>query len=290
MKRSLSDTAAAPYVSDVSVPLTQLERRPLRVLIVRIGALGDVLHAMPAVAALRHRHPECVIGWAIEPRWCELLQSAEDTERNGSFAARSPAKPLVDAWFPLPARSWRERPLAASTFAGIRATRQRLRAWQFDLCVDMQGSIKSAVTGRMAGAKIFVGPAEPRERQAVWLYPRQVPVSSQHVIEQGCELLGAAVGETLHPANVPLPADQAAELWCDAALAGVAKPFVLLAPAAGWGAKQWPAKRFGAVASELARAGFSSVVNAASFGDAVALRVVEASGDAANSSPAPSAR
>jgi heptosyltransferase I len=43
--------------------------RPLRVLIVRIGAMGDVLHAMPAVAALRELHPEWVIGWAIEPGW-----------------------------------------------------------------------------------------------------------------------------------------------------------------------------------------------------------------------------
>ncbi|WP_433984768.1 hypothetical protein RBB78_09950 [Tunturiibacter empetritectus] len=51
------------------------------VLIVRIGAMGDVLHAMPAVAALRQQHPEWVIGWAIEPAWSGLLQSSIDFNR-----------------------------------------------------------------------------------------------------------------------------------------------------------------------------------------------------------------
>ena len=47
-------------------------------LIVRIGAMGDVLHAMPAVAALRERHPDWVIGWAIEPAWRELLEAESE--------------------------------------------------------------------------------------------------------------------------------------------------------------------------------------------------------------------
>ena len=53
--------------------------RPLSVLIVRIGAMGDVLHAMPAVAALRELHPEWVIGWAVEPAWHELLEAECET-------------------------------------------------------------------------------------------------------------------------------------------------------------------------------------------------------------------
>ena len=52
----------------------------MRVLIVRIGAMGDVLHAMPAVAALRERHPDWFIGWAIEPRWSDLLQITGDPD------------------------------------------------------------------------------------------------------------------------------------------------------------------------------------------------------------------
>jgi heptosyltransferase-1 len=264
------------------------EKRPLRVLIVRIGAMGDVLHAMPAVSALRELHPDCFIGWAIEPRWSELLQSGADFARVGTAGMRSTGKPLVDVWFPMPTRRWKKQPFAAKTIAEIRAARQDLRAGNFDVCVDMQGSIKSAVVGRIARAKVLSGAVEPRERQAAWLYGERFPLHAQHVIEQGCELLGAALGETLQPARVALPVDDAAERWCDEALANVSppgEPFVLIAPAAGWGAKQWPAMRFGEVAAELGRAGFRTAVNAASFGDAVALRVVEASGDAAKLAP-----
>ena len=86
--------------------------------------------------------------------------------------------------------------------------------------MDMQGAIESAVVGRMAGARRFVGAAEPREGVARWLYTERVEMSAAHVVEQGCELLGAAVGEVLRPAKVTLPVDEAAESWCDGLGAG----------------------------------------------------------------------
>ena len=282
MERWQSHKLAAPWSAAPG------GNRAPRVLIVRIGAMGDVLHAMPAVAALRKRHPEWFLAWAIEPGWSELLQSAEDFARAGALKGRGTGKPLVDLWCPVPARHWKQRPLATSTRSEIRALRGELRSWEFDLCVDLQGSIKSAVVGRMARAELFAGPAKPRERQAVWWYGRRIPARGEHVVEQGCELLGGAVGETLLPAKVTLPQDEVAEQWCDAALADLSprgEPFVLMAPAAGWGAKQWPAQRFGAVAAKLGRAGIRTVVNAASFGDAAGLRVVEASGDTAKLIP-----
>jgi heptosyltransferase-1 len=110
-------------------------------------------------------------------------------------------------------------------------------------------------------------------------------LSATHVVEQGCELLGAAVGETLRPAKVTLPVDPAAEQWCDALLAGVAERFALMAPTAGWGAKQWPVERYGAVAAALGRAGFRILVNAPSSEHTVGRRVVEASGGAATLVP-----
>lgn len=261
---------------------------PLRILIVRIGAMGDVLHALPAVTALRQRHPDCFIGWAIEPKWRELLESATNSAQSDNSEKRTPSKPLVDISIPVPTQRWKQRPFAPSTCAGMNATRRSLQDLHFDLCVDMQGSIKSAVVGRLAGTKSFFGAAYPRERQAACFYRQSVPLHAEHVIDQACELLGAAVGETLQPAKVALPFDGEAERWCEALLAELLPrngKFVFLAPTAGWGAKQWPAERFGAVAAELARAGFRTLVNAASFGDALALKVVEASQDAATLVP-----
>lgn len=245
------------------------------VLIVRIGAMGDVLHAMPAVAALRQQHPDWFIGWAIEPSWSGLLQASTDFNRIPHKAERSDRKPLVDRWHPVPARAWSKHPLALSTLAEIKTTRRELRRARYDLCVDMQGSIKSAFVGRMAAASVFAGPANPRETPASWLYTQRIPTSATHVVKQGCELLSAAVGETLRPAAVTLPVDPKAESWCNKLLAQIAltgKGFAFLAPTAGWGAKQWPAERYGALAAALGRAGYHSLVNEAPghrFADAV---------------------
>jgi heptosyltransferase-1 len=165
--------------------------------------------------------------------------------------------------------------------------RHELRAERFDVCVDMQGSIRSGVVGWMAGAGRRVGMEEPRESPAAWLYGEQVKVTAAHVVEQGCELLGAAVGAVLRPGKAALPMDGAAEVWCDSLLDHLVSGgrFVVLAPTAGWGAKEWPAERYGAAAAALGKAGFRVLVNAAPSGDAVAEAVVRASEGAAVAVP-----
>lgn len=249
----------------------------MRVLIVRIGALGDVVHAMPAVAALRELRPDWEIGWAIEPVWRELVVAGR-----GSVAGRGARMPLVDGWFGVDTRKWKRRGVSAATASSVLGLRQELRAVRFDVCVDMQGTIRSAMVGKMAGAPRFVGMADPREGAARLLYGDRVAVGAAHVVEQGCELLGAAVGEVLRPGKVAFPVDEAAERWCDAL--GLKGPFVMIVPTAGWGAKEWPAKRYGAVAAALGQAGFEVLVN--SWGlDRAADIVVRASNRYARAVP-----
>jgi heptosyltransferase-1 len=241
------------------------------VLIVRIGAMGDVLHAMPAVAALRELHPDWFIGWAIEPGWSELLEARNEIhEKAERPSGRDSRRPLVDLWSPVPTRAWKQQPLSLSTLQGIAGLRRELRKDDYDLCVDMQGSIRSAIVGRLAGARSFAGPAEPREAPAAWLYKKKLRLTATHVVEQGCELLGAAVVETLRPTKIALPVDPAAESWCDALLSGTREPFVVIAPTAGWGAK---------------RDGIRTLVNAASQEDPVGRRVVDSSEGAATLVP-----
>ncbi|WP_433966188.1 glycosyltransferase family 9 protein [Tunturiibacter gelidiferens] len=213
------------------------------VLIVRIGAMGDVLHAMPAVAALREKHPEWLIGWAIEPAWSGLLQASTDFNRIPHKTGRTESKPLIDRWHPVPAKAWSNRPFALSTLSEINTTRRELRRARYDVCVDMQGSMKSALVGRMAATPVFSGPAKPRETPASWLYRHRIATTSTHVVEQACELLGAAVGEILKPAAVTLPVDPKAELWCNRLLAQtslIRDRFAFLAPTAGWGPSNGP--------------------------------------------------
>jgi heptosyltransferase I len=259
--------------------------RPRRVLIVRVGAMGDVLHALPAVAALRELHPDWYLGWAIEPRWLPLLKAD-----SGVFgpSERGPAMPLVDRTYFAATRAWRQQPFSRETMRDISSLRRELRAERFDLAVDMQGSIRSAIIGKMSGARRLAGPAEPREGPARWLYGQQIRENATHIVEQGCELLGGAIGEVLRPAKVLLPVDEVAEKTCDVLLERTLRHggnFVVIAPTAGWGAKEWPAERYGRVAAELARSGYRVLVNGASTNDSSAEAVVQASGGSAIAVP-----
>ncbi|QHN05548.1 glycosyltransferase family 9 protein [Granulicella sp. WH15] len=227
--------------------------------------MGDVLHALPAVAALRQKNPWCHIGWAIEPAWWPLLEASDGS------------RPLVDRVHEVPTRAWKRRPFSLQTAREIAGLRRELRAGRYDICVDLQGSIRSAMIGRLSGAKRLVGPEEPRERQARMLYTERVRTESVHVIEQACELLGGAVKMELTPGVAALPTDEDARAHCAEALIkfGVVngERFVLLAPTAGWGAKMWPTGRFRELAVRLRTAGFRVVVNAASEKDIVARQV-----------------
>jgi heptosyltransferase I len=265
--------------------LSPEDSRPRRVLIVRVGAMGDVLHALPAAAALRKRHPDWYIGWAIEPRWLPLLKADNSSSEP---LARGAAMPLVDKTYFAATRAWKQQPFSRQTMRDIGSLRRELRDERFDLCVDMQGSIRSAVIGRMAGAKRFAGPAKPHEGPARFLYGKRIREIATHIIEQGCELLGGAVGEVLKPAKVLLPVDPVAEEFCDELLARTVPDggdFVVIAPTAGWGAKEWPAERYGQVAAELAQAGYRVLVNVAAASDPSGEAVVRASGGSAVAAP-----
>lgn len=258
----------------------QLAGNPaLRILIVRVGAMGDVLHGMPAVAALRQALPGAHIGWAVEPRWAPLLVAAHSS-------GRSAAMPLVDAIHLVEAKAWSKRPLSLATLHSMHALRRSLRAGSYDLAIDLQGSIRSAVVARASGARYIVGSASPRERPARLLYTAAIPARAEHVVDQGVEIASAAVRLPLFAAQVPLPVDSAAEAWCNALLGGDARLLVFLAPTAGWGAKAWPAQHYGELARQLSREGYRVLVNAApSSPDPVARNVVEGSGGAALAVP-----
>jgi heptosyltransferase-1 len=234
--------------------------------------MGDVLHAMPAVGALRAQLPECHVGWVIEPRWAPLLMA-------DGAAPRTPMMPLVDVVHTANARGWARQPLAASTWRAMRRLRSELHAQRYDLAIDLQGAVRSALIGRASGAEL-VGEAEPRERPARWFFRRKVATRGVHVIEQAAEVVAEATGLTLAPMLPPLPVDCAAERRV-AAMLPDAQTLVLLHPGAGWGAKRWPVERYGALAAALKARGYAVVVNCAPGEEALAADVVRSSGGAA---------
>jgi heptosyltransferase-1 len=254
-------------------------RSNFRLLVVRLGAMGDILHALPAVTALRQAHSDWIIDWVVEPRWRALLAVEGNTSQND---ARNPAKPLIDHLHFAATKDWRKALFSRKTRDEFHALHVALKGGQYDAVLDLQGAIRSALLARLTGCKRRIGEAEPRERAARWLFTDRIATRAAHVIEQDFELASAVAGDALKPVAPWLPVDPAAQAWADQILPLSSKqPAVLINPGAGWGAKRWPVERYAAVAQGLIDQGCRVLVNAGPGEEALAEFIVNATGGAA---------
>ncbi|HEX4319518.1 MAG TPA: glycosyltransferase family 9 protein [Acidobacteriaceae bacterium] len=277
------------------------QQAQFRLLVVRLGAMGDILHALPAVTALRKAHPAWRIDWAIEPHWMPLLtadspdnepdnepdsepdQESADEPSSDSSIEQAPeprlTRPLVDRIYPVPAKKWSRTWFRRETLDEIRALRAELKAAQYDAVLDLQGSVRSALVAWLTGCQRIIGEADPREAPAKWFFSEQVATEGAHIIEQDLEVASAVAGDLLEHVPPALPFDATAEDWCDqhpelqeAHWRG--RPLVLVHPGGGWGAKRWPADRYGAVAEELTMRGGTVLINAGPGEEELAAQVV----------------
>ena len=244
---------------------------------VRLGAMGDILHALPAVTALRVAHPDWVIDWVVEPRWRPLLAASGVADSvNGHYLGEHSGQPLVDHIYLAPAKEWGSNPFGNKTIDEVRALRSALKAGGYDAVLDLQGAVRSALIGRLAVSQRLIGEARPREWFARWLFTERVATRGAHVIEQDVELAAAVAGDALMPAIPWLPIDAAAEVWAGEVLPfAVGWPAVLISPGAGWGAKRWPAERYAALAQDLVDRGLRVLVNAGPGEESLAEAIVQ---------------
>lgn len=256
----------------------------VKILIVRLGALGDILHALPAVTAIRSVLPQAIIGWIVEENWSELLTAPGHKPLPD---VTGPQRPVVNLIHTVNTKRWRRHIFEGKTWNEVCGNVKRLRGVQYDVAIDFQGNIKSAVCARASRAREINGFTDPREPAARFLYAKKFPRLGPHVIEQNLSLAGQALqpylgGQQLKLLAPQLPCDPAAEAWAQAEIArlGIGS-FAIITPGAGWGGKQWPAERFGQVARALAAHNLKALVNAGPGEEALASAVVEASGGSA---------
>ncbi len=201
----------------------------LRILVVRLGAMGDIIHALPAAASLKHSFPGCRLAWIVERKWSYLLAG----------------NPFLDQVIPI------ERSLR-----GLLEARRALHEYRYDLAVDFQGLIKSAVVASLSRSDRIFGfhHSQLREPLAALVYSNRILAASAHVVDRNLEL-AAAAGASNPVHAFPLPAGAS-----EGELPG--GPFVLACPLAGWTAKQWPLEFYSALAQLLpAECGLPLVVN-----------------------------
>jgi lipopolysaccharide heptosyltransferase I len=243
-----------------------------RFLIVRLGALGDVVHAIPVAAALRRAEPGAQIDWLVSSKHREILDLVPAIDRRLVINDREGAVGGISLWGAI----------------------GELRRARYDVVLDLQGLIKSAVLARLSGAPRILGfsSAYSREGLARLFYTESYdpgrgglydPRETRHVVAINLGLL-SLVGITAERPEFPIePVDSAAARW---ALERTNGRYVLLNPGAAWPNKRWPPARLAAVANALhARHGLTSVVLWGPGEEELAKAVVAESVDAALLSP-----
>lgn len=244
----------------------------MNVALVKLSALGDVVHALPVAAALRRAFPSARLTWIVERRESVLLDG----------------HPLLDAVVTVDTRRWRHARRPAAILAAVRELRElraRLRGARFDVAVDLQGNLKSGVLTGLTGARRRIGFSARRCREplnALFTNRRVTPPpTARHVIEQYLALI-APLGVERPAVEFHLPSDAAAEARIDEFLAAwglkARDRLVVLNPGAGRAAKRWPTARFRELAARVVAEHAARVVVVWGPGDLAVARVIAEGG------------
>jgi heptosyltransferase-1 len=196
----------------------------VRILVVRLGAMGDIIHTLPAVASLKHSFPGSHITWAIAPQWSPLLDGNVFVDR----------RILVER----------------TSLRGLWRARQELRRDPFDFAVDFQGLASVAGPERIVG----FARSQVREKPAALFYSSYAMPASKHVVDRNLDLARAA-GASSQLYVFPLPPGAPEQPLPE-------RDFVLACPLAGWASKQWPLAAYTELARRLeGELGMALVVN-----------------------------
>jgi heptosyltransferase I len=214
----------------------------MRLLIVKLGSIGDIVHTLPTLAAIRRALPEAEISWVVESRSTEILRDNQ----------------IINRLIEVDTKALRRWPVSGETLLAPRQQLRRLRASSFDIALDFQGLIKSAFIARLSGARRRYGFAPPalREPASRFLLSKTFPVPTRsHVIVKNLtlasEALKISVPSDPSEFEFPIHISRAHEIEAETTAAGLHEKFAILNPGGGWPTKLWDAERFGQLADEL---------------------------------------
>lgn len=239
----------------------------MRILFVKLSSIGDIVHTLPALAAVRRAFPDAEISWAVEKSSAEILRGCE----------------MIDNLIELDTRSLRGGKKIEDLL--LDATRQYnlLRKRKFDVALDFQGLLKSAAVAKFSKAPNRYGFAKPnlREPASRFLLTRTFETASrQHVITKNLSLVAKSLEIAVPESDFEFPIATDAEHQHEAAMIAetVGDRFAILNPAGGWPTKLWPAANFGLLADLIdEHLGIKSVITHGPREDHLAGIAVKAS-------------
>lgn len=202
----------------------------MRVLVVKMSALGDIIHALPVLDYLQRVSPGIEVDWVVEAPFRDVLEG----------------NPLISRLHQVRTKTWRKKPFAAATRAEIRTLKEQLRQRAYDIVFDIQGNLKSGLVSRLSGGKTIIGFERPQlqERINLLFTTRQVPILLEdgHITDQYLRLASAPFNKdfsemTLASDIATLPADDRTAQALLEPLAG--GRIVLFHQGTTWETKYW---------------------------------------------------
>ncbi len=220
--------------------LSGLNIETVRVLFVKLGAIGDILHTLPALAAVRRERPDIHLTWVAERRSAEILRGNS----------------LIDSLHEIDTRAMRKGGLLDEMVPEIRRQLGPLRKQEFDIAIDFQGLIKSGIVAKLSGAKTRWGFSRKNLREpASRLFLNntvKIPKTTS-VIEKNLRLAEAALGpfKSVGEPEFPIFVEAEHRLEADVIATRAGDDFAILNPGGGWVTKLWHAEKFGQLADRI---------------------------------------
>jgi lipopolysaccharide heptosyltransferase I len=222
----------------------------MRILIVKLGSIGDIVHTLPALAALRQAMPHAEISWVVERPAAEILRD----------------NPILDRLIEVDTKALRRGLMSGETLRAPRQQLRRLRASAFDVALDFQGLLKSASIARLSGARRVFGYSREglREPASQFLLSKTIFVPKKtHVMAKALALLNGAlqIPVPTAPSQYEFPIGIDESHVKEAAQVGGDRPYAILNPGGGWPTKLWNSNRFSVLADLLwSRCGLESLI------------------------------
>jgi heptosyltransferase-1 len=210
-----------------------------KILIIRLSSLGDILHVLPAFSSLRQFFPESKIEWLAATKSAFLLKAVPGIDKLHVIDTSSLLR------FPVDWTAWRN----------AKDLIRDLRARHFDIAIDFQGLLKTAVLGFLTGAHIRLGFSRQlvRERPAHWFYHKTLekPANPVHVLTLN-QMLAALTGAQMVSTPIEFAISEEDSQTCDLLLDEPhIKEFIVINPGGGWPTKRWDPVRYGMLAKKI---------------------------------------
>lgn len=219
----------------------------MQILIVKLSSIGDVIHTLPTLAAIKKALPEAEISWAVEKRVAEILRN----------------NPLLTRLIEVDTKALRHERLLGKTLKTAREQFSNLRASDFDLAIDFQGLFKSASIAKLSKAKKRYGFSKRNLREPasrVFLSKAIDVEPKQNIIHKNIELAERSLQKFLEDKNFkldkeniefPIATDEKHKQEAEKIIRQTGENFAILNPAGGWWTKLWHAEKYGELADKL---------------------------------------